>query len=170
MRTATVAAFVACCALVHAGAKEEGEAFLANKATEPGVFSLPSGMLVKVLAKGSGMTPAARDSCKVHYKGTLPTGKQFDSSYDRGQPATFAPNQVIKGWTEALQLMCEGDKWELSIPFNLAYGAAGRMPNIPGYSPLLFDVELIEVNGGKGTACDRTALQELLGGVSYEEM
>ncbi len=115
----------------------------ANKAKE-GVVTLESGLQYKVLTEGKGKKPTSSDRVKVHYKGTLIDGTQFDSSYDRGQPATFGVTQVIKGWTEALQLMSEGSKWQLTIPSDLAYGEAPR-PKIPGNSVLLFDVELLEV-------------------------
>eukprot|EP00754_Rhynchopus_humris_P001472 Rhum_TRINITY_DN10860_c0_g1::Rhum_TRINITY_DN10860_c0_g1_i1::g.40754::m.40754/K03773/fklB; FKBP-type peptidyl-prolyl cis-trans isomerase FklB len=162
---------VAACCLSAACAltRDEGEKFLEEKATQKNVFKLPSGMLVKVLSRGTGdKSPNHNDPCSVHYKGTLIDGTKFDSSYDRGSPATFAPNQVIKGWTEALQLMCEGDKWELSIPFELAYGERGRPPKIPQFSPLVFDVELMQVRSG-GKPCDRGALEKALG-VTYDEM
>ena len=100
-----------------------GIAFLAANKEKDGVVELPSGLQYKVLTKGDGTEHPKEDSdCECHYKGTLISGEQFDSSYDRGAPTTFAPNQVIKGWTEAMQLMVEGDKWELYIPSELAYG------------------------------------------------
>ena len=141
------------------GSKDEGEKFLAETAKGEGIYKLPSGMLVKVLTTGDGeKSPGHSDTCSVHYKGTLMDGTQFDSSYDRQAPSSFAPNQVIKGWTEALQLMCEGDKWQLYIPYNLAYGEKGRPPRIPAFSPLVFDVELMQVKAG-GKPCQRGALQ-----------
>merc|ERR1712137_1260135 len=98
--------------------------------------------------KGEGKEhPTADSPCDCHYKGTLIDGKEFDSSYKRGKPTTFAPNQVIKGWTEALQLMKEGDKWELYIPADLAYGQMQRGPHIYPGAALIFDIELIKVNG-----------------------
>ena len=125
---------------------EEGKQFLAAKAKEEGVRTLPSGMLYEVLKKGPGTThPRPSDECSVHYKGTLINGKQFDSSIDRGAPATFAPNQVIAGWTEALQLMKEGDKWRVFIPYNLAYGSRGAGGDIPPCSALIFEMELIKI-------------------------
>jgi len=136
----------------------DADPWLKNKSKEPGVNRLPSGMLFKILIKGSGRkSPHVYDLCDVDYKGTLTSGEQFDSSYDRGQPATFAPNQVIKGWTEALQLMREGDKWEVYIPYNLAYGEAGRPPTIPAKATLVFEIELIEVKSGgrSGEQADR---------------
>lgn len=112
-----------------------------------GVVSLPSGLLYKVLKAGSGKTPQISTPCECHYKGTLIDGSQFDSSYDRGEPTTFAPNQVIKGWTEAMQLMKEGSKWELYIPSELAYGDRGAGGMIPGGAALVFIIELLKVKG-----------------------
>jgi FKBP-type peptidyl-prolyl cis-trans isomerase FklB len=112
-------------ASVVAGTGAEGLAFLAKKATEEGVVKLPSGLMYKELVAGVGKTPTADSPCACHYAGTLIDGTEFDSSYKRGAPTTFAPNQVIKGWTEAMQLMKEGGKWELYIPSELAYGDRG---------------------------------------------
>eukprot|EP01064_Diplonema_japonicum_P009832 TRINITY_DN17264_c0_g1_i1.p1 TRINITY_DN17264_c0_g1~~TRINITY_DN17264_c0_g1_i1.p1 ORF type:complete len:175 (+),score=46.26 TRINITY_DN17264_c0_g1_i1:155-679(+) len=150
--------------------KRTGEKFLKAKEAEEGVHKLPSGMLFKVLNKGSGSkSPGAGDQCDVHYSGTLRDGTKFDSSYDRGQPTAFAPNQVIKGWTEALQLMCEGDKWQLYIPYEMAYGERGSPPKIPGFSPLIFDVELIKVKeGGKPCEDAKASLTEKLGDKAEE--
>jgi len=121
-----------------------GTAFLeANKAKE-GVKVRPSGLQYKVITEGTGRTPTAVDKVKTHYRGTLINGAEFDSSYERNQPAEFPVNGVIKGWTEALQLMKEGAKWELYIPANLAYGERGR-PGIPPNSVLIFQIELLEV-------------------------
>lgn len=120
-----------------------GEYLEANKKKE-GFVTLESGLQYKVIVAGEGKSPGTKDRVKVHYKGTLTDGTQFDSSYDRGQPAQFGVTQVIKGWTEGLQLMKEGSKWELVIPPELAYGPTSR-PKIPGNSVLLFEVELIEV-------------------------
>jgi FKBP-type peptidyl-prolyl cis-trans isomerase FklB len=124
--------------------KKEGEAFLAENKKKDGVKTLPSGLQYKVLAEGKGKTPKATDTVTVHYRGTLTDGTEFDSSYKRNQPASFPVNGVIKGWTEALQLMKEGSKWQLFIPASLAYGEPGR-PGIPPNSVLIFDVELISV-------------------------
>ena len=122
----------------------EGKAFLdANKAKE-GVKVLPSGLQYKVITEGTGATPTADDKVKTHYRGTLIDGTEFDSSYKRNQPAEFAVKGVIKGWTEALQLMKEGAKWELYVPADLAYGERGR-PGIPPNSTLIFEIELLEV-------------------------
>ena len=121
-----------------------GTAFLeANKAKE-GVKALPSGLQYKVITEGTGNTPTADDKVKTHYRGTLIDGTEFDSSYKRNQPAEFPVKGVIKGWTEALQLMKEGGKWELYIPATLAYGERGR-PGIPANSTLIFEIELLEI-------------------------
>lgn len=125
---------------------KDGAAFLeANKAKE-GVKTLPSGLQYKEITAGTGATPKATDNVTTHYKGTLIDGTEFDSSYKRGEPATFPVNGVIKGWTEALQLMKEGGKWQLFIPAELAYGEQGR-PGIPPNAVLLFDIELVKVGG-----------------------
>lgn len=120
--------------------------YFAENAKKEGVTTLPSGLQYKEITSGSGKSPKAEDSVTVHYRGKLLTGTEFDSSYKRNKPATFKVNGVIKGWTEALQLMQEGDKWELSIPPELGYGARGAGRNIPANSALLFEVELISVN------------------------
>lgn len=125
--------------------KEEGEAFLAANAKKEGVKVLASGLQYKVLTEGAGKKPGATDKVKCHYAGTFTDGQTFDSSYQRGEPAVFGVNQVIKGWTEALQLMSEGSVWELYIPYELAYGENGAPGAIPPYSALIFKVELIEV-------------------------
>jgi FKBP-type peptidyl-prolyl cis-trans isomerase FklB len=121
-----------------------GKVFLAANAKKEGVKVLPSGLQYKVIKKGTGKTPTAADKVKTHYRGTLIDGKEFDSSYKRGKPAEFGVKNVIKGWTEALQLMKEGGKWELYIPSNLAYGERGNR-GIPGNSTLIFEIELIEI-------------------------
>ena len=125
--------------------KKDGETFLAANAKKEGVTVLPSGLQYKVLKSGEGRKPGRTDKVKCHYEGTFPNGQKFDSSYDRDEPAVFGVNQVIAGWTEALQLMSEGSAWELYIPYNLAYGEAGAPGAIPPYSTLVFKVELIEV-------------------------
>lgn len=128
-----------------AAVKAEGEAFLAENAKKEGVVTLPSGLQYKVLNSGAGATPKASDSVECHYEGRLIDGSVFDSSYQRGETATFGVTQVIAGWVEALQLMKEGDKWQLYIPYNLAYGERGAGAQIPPYATLIFDVELVKV-------------------------
>jgi FKBP-type peptidyl-prolyl cis-trans isomerase len=125
--------------------KEKGETFLeANKAKE-GVTALESGLQYKILKKGTGPSPKATDTVKCHYRGTTIDGKEFDSSYKRGEPATFALNRVIKGWTEGLQLMKEGGKWEFYIPSEMAYGERGSGPHIGPNEVLIFEVELLGI-------------------------
>ena len=106
---------------------------------------LPSGLQYQVLREGNGKQPKVTDRVKCHYEGTLIDGTKFDSSYDRGEPATFGLNQVIAGWTEGVQLMQEGAKYRFFIPYNLAYGERGAGSSIPPFAALVFDVELIEV-------------------------
>lgn len=122
----------------------------ASKVDASGVVTTASGLRYKVLASGpaSGRSPMRSDSVVVHYRGTLVDGSVFDSSYDRGEPATFGVGQVIPGWTEALQLMKPGDKWLLHIPQNLAYGGQGAGAKIPPYADLIFQVELLQIVGG----------------------
>jgi FKBP-type peptidyl-prolyl cis-trans isomerase len=124
--------------------KQQGEAYLAANKAKEGVKTLESGLQYKVLKSGTGATPKATDMVTTHYKGTLIDGTQFDSSYDRGEPAMFPVNGVIKGWTEALQRMKVGDKWQLVIPSDLAYGPDGR-PGIPPNAVLVFEVELLSI-------------------------
>jgi len=125
--------------------KTEGEAFLvANKAKE-GVVTLPSGLQYKVLTAGTGPKPTSGDQVVCNYRGTLINGTEFDSSYKRGQPATFGVGQVIKGWTEALQLMPVGSKWQLFIPASLAYGERGAGAEIGPNATLIFEVELLSI-------------------------
>jgi FKBP-type peptidyl-prolyl cis-trans isomerase FklB len=123
----------------------EGTAFLAENATKKGVKTTPSGLQYKVLTQGSGAVPIDGQTVKTHYSGTLINGKKFDSSYDRGQPASFGVNQVIPGWTQALKMMPVGSKWELYIPQELAYGERAMGANIPAYSTLIFTIELLEI-------------------------
>jgi len=127
--------------------KQEGEAFLSANKGKPGVVALPSGLQYKILQPGNGPKPTAADTVVCNYRGTLVDGTEFDSSYKRGQPATFGVTQVIKGWTEALQLMPVGSKWELYVPSSLAYGERGT-PNGGPIGPnetLIFDVELVSI-------------------------
>jgi len=123
-----------------------GEAFLAENGKKEGVVVLPSGLQYKVLKEGAGESPAPTARVTVQYRGTLLDGTEFDSSYKRNQPATFKVNGVIRGWTEALQLMKPGAKWQLFIPANLGYGDRGAGSSIPPGSTLIFEVELLSVN------------------------
>jgi FKBP-type peptidyl-prolyl cis-trans isomerase len=131
----------------------EGQAFLAANKNKEGVKVLPSGLQYKVVKAGTGKRPTAGDRVKTHYRGRLIDGTEFDSSYSRGgQPAEFGVGRVIRGWTEALQLMREGAKWELYIPPNLAYDTRGMPPKIGPNSTLIFEIELIEVLPAKPAA------------------
>ena len=125
--------------------KTEGEAFLAANKSKDGVVTLPSGLQYKILTAGTGPKPTASDSVKCNYRGTLINGTEFDSSYKRGQPATFAVGQVIKAWTEALQLMPVGSKWQLFVPSSLAYGERGAGAEIGPNATLIFEVELLSI-------------------------
>jgi FKBP-type peptidyl-prolyl cis-trans isomerase len=125
--------------------KKEGEAFLAANKTKEGVVTLPSGLQYKILLEGTGPKPSAGDTVVVNYRGTLLNGTEFDSSFKRGQPATFGVGQVIKGWTEALQLMPVGSKWQVFIPSDLAYGLRGAGRDIGPNSTLVFEVELLSI-------------------------
>lgn len=126
-------------------AKEEGENYLAENAKKEGVVTLPSGLQYLVIKEGNGKRPKATDKVKCHYEGMLVDGTLFDSSVQRGEPATFPLNQVIAGWTEGLQLMTEGSKYRFFIPYTLGYGERGAGASIPPFAALVFDVELIEV-------------------------
>ena len=130
----------------HAGMIEAGKKFLAENAKRAGVATLPSGLQYEIMKEGSGPKPAASDKVSVHYHGTLLDGTIFDSSVQRGQPAEFGVTQVIPGWVEALQLMPQGSKWKLFIPYNLAYGSRGAGRKIGPFSTLIFEVELIAIN------------------------
>ncbi|MEZ7901802.1 MAG: FKBP-type peptidyl-prolyl cis-trans isomerase FklB [Urechidicola sp.] len=125
--------------------KTDGENFLKGKTLEKGVITLPSGLMYKVITEGTGKTPTIAQKTKMHYHGTSIDGKVFDSSIDRGTPLSFAPNQVIKGWTEAMQLMKEGSVWEVYLPYQLAYGARGAGGSIKPYQALVFRMEMIKV-------------------------
>jgi FKBP-type peptidyl-prolyl cis-trans isomerase len=125
--------------------KTEGAAFLAANKSKEGVVTLPSGLQYKILTAGTGPKPTASDSVKCNYKGTLINGTEFDSSYKSGKPVTFPVSGVIKGWTEALQLMPVGSKWQLFIPSSLAYGERGAGAEIGPDSTLIFEVELISI-------------------------
>jgi FKBP-type peptidyl-prolyl cis-trans isomerase FklB len=132
--------------------KKEGEAFLAENAKKEGVKVLPSGLQYKVLTEGTGPMPKTNETVVVHYRGTLIDGKEFDSSYKRGQPMTRGVTALIKGWTEALQLMKVGSKWQLFIPSELAYGERGAGGDIGPNSALIFEVELLSIQPPGTTA------------------
>jgi len=127
--------------------KTEGAAFLAANKTKEGVVTLPTGLQYKIITPGTGPKPTAADTVICNYRGTLLDGKEYDSSYKRGQPATFPVGRVIKGWTEALQLMPVGSKWQLFIPGDLGYGGRGNGPDIGPNATLIFEVELISIQG-----------------------
>ena len=129
----------------YKGAKSEGEKYLSENAKKEGVVTLPSGLQYKVLEEGNGKSPKATDKVVCHYEGMLVDGTMFDSSIQRGEPATFPLNGVIAGWTEGLQLMKEGAKYRFFIPYQLGYGERGAGASIPPFAALVFDVELIEV-------------------------
>jgi len=132
---------------------QAGLAFLQENAQKEGVITLASGLQYKVLIEGTGKyRPAIDSSCECHYKGTRIDGTVFDSSYSRAKPTTLTPGQLIKGWKEALQLMVEGDKWILYIPSELGYGDKGFRPIIPAKSVLIFEIELVKINGDKVAA------------------
>jgi len=144
-----------------AASNEVGTKFLEENKSREGVITLPSGLQYKVLRSGDGDShPTPDSSCECHYEGRIaqkwPSGETFDSSYKRGSPTSFAPNQVIKGWTEAMQLMVEGDKWEMYIPSELGYGERGSPPNIGGGDVLVFTMEILKIQGKKVPAnkCD----------------
>jgi FKBP-type peptidyl-prolyl cis-trans isomerase len=125
--------------------KEKGTKFLEENKAKEDVVTLESGLQYQILKKGTGASPKATDTVKCHYNGTTIDGKEFDSSYKRGEPATIALNRVIKGWTEGLQLMKEGGKWRLFVPSELAYGEKGAGPNIGPNEVLIFEVELLGI-------------------------
>jgi FKBP-type peptidyl-prolyl cis-trans isomerase FklB len=125
--------------------KQEGEDFLAKNGKKKNIITLESGMQYEIIEEGNGPIPTANDKVTTHYHGTLIDGTVFDSSVERGQPATFGVTQVIKGWQEALQLMPVGSKWRLYIPYDLAYGERGAGGQIGPFATLIFDIELIEI-------------------------
>ncbi|MFD1631339.1 FKBP-type peptidyl-prolyl cis-trans isomerase [Pseudopedobacter beijingensis] len=128
---------------------DEGEKFMAENKKKAGVKTTPSGLQYEVLKAGDGAKPLANDMITVHYKGTLLNGKQFDSSYDRGEPINLNLGQVIPGWTEGVQLMPLGSKYKFVIPYQLAYGPNGAGRDIPPYSTLIFEIELIKIGADK---------------------
>lgn len=132
--------------LKFAPAIKEGEAFLAKNKTNPNIKTTASGLQYEIITQGNGVKPIATDQVSVHYKGALLNGQEFDSSYKREKPTSFGVSQVIKGWTEGLQLMQEGSKFRFYIPYDLAYGGRGAGANIPPFSTLVFEVELLKVN------------------------
>lgn len=132
-------------AAMAAAFKAEGESWLKENAKKEDVVVLSSGLQYKVIKQGTGKKPGRTSKVRCHYEGTLTNGMKFDSSYDRNEPAVFGLNQVIKGWTEGLQLMPEGSVYELYIPYQLAYGEAGAHGSIPPCAALVFKVELLEV-------------------------
>jgi len=136
--------------------KKKGDAFLAENKTKPGVVALPSGLQYKILKEGTGPKPTATDSVKCNYKGTLVNGTEFDASEKHGGPATFPVTGVIKGWTEALQLMPVGSKWQLFIPPDLGYGARGAGGDIGPNETLIFEVELLSIEKPKEPAAPAT--------------
>jgi FKBP-type peptidyl-prolyl cis-trans isomerase len=129
-----------------AAAKQAGIDFLEQNKQKPGIITTESGLQYEVLSTGDGPKPLPEDTVRVHYKGTLLNGTEFDSSYSRGEPAEFPLNGVISGWTEGLQLMNVGAKYRLFIPSDLGYGSQDRRPQIPPNSTLIFEVELLEIN------------------------
>ncbi len=129
--------------------KAKGDKFLAENKKKKGVVALPSGLQYKILTKGTGPSPKATDTVKVHYRGTTIDGEEFDSSFKRNTPATFPVNRVVKGWTEALQLMKVGSKWQLTVPPELGYGERGAGRNIGPNAVLLFEVELLGIEETK---------------------
>jgi FKBP-type peptidyl-prolyl cis-trans isomerase FklB len=129
--------------------KQAGQQFLAANTTKPGVVALPSGLQYKILKEGTGPKPTATDTVVCNYRGTLLNGTEFDSSYKGGQPATFPVGQVIKGWTEVLQLMPVGSKWEVYVPSDLAYGERSPGGQIGPNSTLIFEIDLLSIQEKK---------------------
>src|SRR4030066_834309 len=140
--------------------KKEGEAFLAENKKKEGIIALPSGLQYKVIKEGDGKIPTATDTVTVHYRGTLIDGTEFDTSYTRGQPVTFPVKGVVPGFSEALQLMKGGSKWQLFIPSNLAYGERGAGDDIGPNSTLIFDLELISIK--EGTSKEEPVEEEMI--------
>jgi FKBP-type peptidyl-prolyl cis-trans isomerase FklB len=134
-------------AIAGEGNKKLGEAFLSENKARDGVITLPDGLQYKIIKEGTGPKPTGTDSVVCNYKGTLIDGTEFDSSYKRGQPATFPVGQVIKGWTEILQLMPVGSKWEIFVPSELGYGPRGAGGSIGPNATLIFEIELLSIQG-----------------------
>ena len=141
--------------------KAADEKFLADNMNQPGVIATASGLQYKVITAAEGAIPQAQDTVVVHYEGTLINGTKFDSSIDRGEPIEFPLNQVIKGWTEGVQLMSVGSKYRLFVPYNLGYGEQGAGGVIPPFATLIFDVELLEIKPFTGTKSFLNDIQPL---------
>eukprot|EP00940_MAST-03C_sp_MAST-3C-sp2_P002361 g2361.t1 len=141
------------CAVKATKANAEAKAYLEEYAAREDTVELESGLIYRVIKDGNGGSPGLSTPCSCHYEGRLssnmPSGEKFDSSYDRGSPSTFAPNQVIKGWTEAMQMMKVGSKWELVCPPEIAYGSRARGSRIPANSVLVFTMEMLSCKGVK---------------------
>lgn len=150
--------------------KIEGEAFLKSNATNAGVVTLPSGLQYKIITEGTGETPRSNDTVTVNYRGRLIDGTEFDSSFSRNQPATFALNRVIKGWTEGMQLMKVGSKFELYLPSNLAYGETGSGMKIPPNTTLIFEVELLSIKPAAAPVSSQPVTSDIIKVPSADEM
>lgn len=140
-------AILASCSSEPAPDDAASKAYLEKAAAAPGAMKTPSGLIYRVIREGTGTSPAATDTVKVHYRGTLVNGKEFDSSYKRNQPASFPLNQVIPCWTEGVQKMKVGGKSELVCPASIGYGEKGAPPDIPGGATLIFEIELLGIGG-----------------------
>ncbi len=150
--------------------KKEGEAFLAENKTKPGVIALPSGLQYKVITEGTGQLPKATDTVVAHYRGTLLDGTEFDSSYSRNQPLTRQVTGLVKGWQEALQLMKTGSKWQLFIPPDLAYGEHGSPPKIGPEATLIFEMELLSIQAPPPPVTNAPLTSDIIKVPSLEEM
>jgi FKBP-type peptidyl-prolyl cis-trans isomerase FklB len=150
--------------------KKEGEEFLAQNKSKPGVITLPSGLQYKVVTEGNGASPRTNDIVTANYRGTLIDGTEFDSSYSRNEPGRFSVNGVIKGWTEALQLMKTGSKWQLVIPAQMAYGERGSPPKIGPNATLLFEVELLSIKEATPPPIPQPVTSDIIKVPSAEEM
>ncbi|EEF60700.1 FKBP-type peptidyl-prolyl isomerase domain protein [Pedosphaera parvula Ellin514] len=150
--------------------KKAGADFLAANKTKPGVITLPSGLQYKVITEGKGESPKSDDIVTVNYRGTLIDGTEFDSSYARNQPSSTPANHVIKGWTEALQLMKPGSKWQLFIPADLAYGDTPKPPKIQAGSTLIFEVELLSFKKPEAPAPSQPLTSDIIKVPSAEEL